>query len=236
VAHRCYQMSPRVTTDGKIVLCVTGPSLPTESGRPSPGSVAAGKSGYRSNLTRAAAICSGVDIDTRARRAGLPDASVGVTELYQAHAVGLIKLGVIMLGDRTAAEDVVQDAFFGLYRNWGRLSDPDNALAYARASVLNGCRAALRQRIRRERRLSAVADATTAESAESAVLLGEEHREVLAAVRRLPDRQREALVLRFYLGVSEEETARAMGISRGTVKSSTSRALAALGRMLKEES
>ncbi|HEY3869450.1 MAG TPA: sigma factor [Actinocrinis sp.] len=81
-----------------------------------------------------------MDIDTRARRAGLPDASVGVgvTELYQAHAVGLIKLGVIMLGDRTAAEDVVQDAFFGLYRNWGRLSDPDNALAYARASVLNG--------------------------------------------------------------------------------------------------
>jgi DNA-directed RNA polymerase specialized sigma24 family protein len=65
-----------------------------------------------------------------------------VTELYQAHGVGLIKLGVIMLGDRTAAEDVVQDPFFGLYRNWGRLSDPMNALAYVRASVLNGCRAA----------------------------------------------------------------------------------------------
>jgi RNA polymerase sigma-70 factor (sigma-E family) len=178
-----------------------------------------------------------VDIDTRARRAGLPDASVGVTELYQAHAVGLIKLSVIMLGDRTAAEDVVQDAFFGLYRHWDRLTDPVNALAYVRASVLNGCRGALRQRIRRGRRdLAAAADAAAAESAESVVLLGEEHREVLAAVRRLPDRQREALVLRFYLGVSEEETAQAMGISRGTVKSSTSRALAALGRMLKEES
>ena len=81
-----------------------------------------------------------------------------------------------------------------------------------------------------------MAASATAESVESIVLLGEEHRQVLAAVRRLPDRQREALVLRFYLGVSEEETARAMGISRGTVKSSTSRALAALGRMLKEES
>jgi RNA polymerase sigma-70 factor (sigma-E family) len=174
-----------------------------------------------------------VDTDTRGRPPGATDARLGVTELYQAHAVGLIKLGVIMLGDAAAAEDVVQDAFFGLYRNWGRLSDPVNALAYARASVLNGCRAALRQRIRRERRLSVVADAATTESA---VLLSEEHREVLAALRRLPDRQREALVLRFYLGVSEEETARAMGISRGTVKSSTSRALAALGRMLKEES
>ena len=178
-----------------------------------------------------------MDIDTRARRAGLPDASVGVTELYQAHGVGLIKLGVIMLGDRTAAEDVVQDAFFGLYRNWGRLSDPVNALAYVRASVLNGCRAALRQRIRRERRdRSVAADAVTVESVEAIVLLSEEHREVFAALRRLPDRQREALVLRFYLGVTEEETARAMGISRGTVKSSTSRALAALGRMLKEDS
>ena len=68
------------------------------------------------------------------------------------------------------------------------------------------------------------------------MLLGEEHREVLLAVRRLPDRQREALVLRFYFGLSEEDTAAAMGISRGTVKSSLSRALASLGRILKEES
>ena len=178
-----------------------------------------------------------MDIDTRARPPGAPDAAVGVTELYQANAVTLIKLAVIMLGDRTAAEDVVQDAFFGLYRNWDRLCDHGNALAYVRASVLNGCRAALRQRIRRDRRdRAATAGPAAFESPESVVLLGEEHREVLAAVRRLPDRQREALVLRFYLGVSEEETARAMGISRGTVKSATSRALAALGRMLKEES
>jgi RNA polymerase sigma factor (sigma-70 family) len=133
---------------------------------------------------------------------------------------------------------VVQDAFFGLYRNWARLAEPGKALMYVRASVLNGCRAALRQRIRRDRRdRAAASDGQAAfESAESVVLLGEEHRAVLAAVRKLPDRQREALVLRFYFGVSAEETARAMGVSSGTVKSSTSRALAALGRMLKEES
>ncbi len=107
-----------------------------------------------------------------------------------------------------------------------------------RASVLNGCRAALRQQTRRDRRDRAAAHGAqpALESAEALVLLGEEHREVLLAVRRLPDRQREALVLRFYFGLSEEETARAMGISRGTVKSSLSRALAALGRMLGEES
>jgi RNA polymerase sigma-70 factor (sigma-E family) len=169
---------------------------------------------------------------------GPTDAATGVTALYEAHASGLIRLAVIMLGSRPAAEDVVQDAFFGLYRNWAGLSDPANALAYVRSSVLNGCRAALRLQIRRERRDRATASDPRPdfESAEALVLLGEEHREVLLAVRRLPDRQREALVLRFYFGLSEEDTASAMGISRGTVKSSLSRALASLGRILKEES
>src|SRR5262249_14186884 len=122
--------------------------------------------------------------------------------------------------------------------NWCGLSDPAKALAYVRSSVLNGCRATLRQQARRNRRDRATASGAQQafESAEALVLLSEEHREVLLAVRRLPDRQREALVLRFSFGLSEEETAGAMGISRGTVKSSLSRALAALGRMLAEES
>jgi hypothetical protein len=95
-------------------------------------------------------IFGDVETDTRGRPPGAADARLSVTELYQAHAVGLIKLAIIMLGDRTAAEDVVQDAFFGLYRNWGRLSDPGKALAYVRASVLNGCRAALGRMLREE--------------------------------------------------------------------------------------
>jgi RNA polymerase sigma-70 factor (sigma-E family) len=169
--------------------------------------------------------------------AAAADATAGVTALYEAHAPGLIRLAVIMLGDRQAAEDVVQDAFFGLYRNWAGLADPDKALAYVRSSVLNGCRGTLRLQIRRERRDRATAsEAPAAESPEALVLLGEEHREVLLAVRRLPDRQREALVLRFYFGLSEQDAAAAMRISRGTVKSSLSRALASLGRMLAEES
>jgi RNA polymerase sigma-70 factor (sigma-E family) len=159
------------------------------------------------------------------------DATSGVTALYRAHAVGLIRLAIVMLGDRAAAEDVVQDAFFGLYRHWTRLTDQANALSYVRSAVLNRCRNALRDR-GRPGRLEPTAAA--GESAEAAVLVGEEHQRVLAAIRALPGRQREALVLRFYLDMSEEETARAMGISRGTVKSATSRAVAALGRMLKE--
>ena len=71
-----------------------------------------------------------------------------VTTLYQAHALGLIRLAVVMLGDRPAAEDVVQEAFCGLYRRWHHLSDPGKALSYVRSSVINSCRTVLRRRRR----------------------------------------------------------------------------------------
>jgi RNA polymerase sigma-70 factor (sigma-E family) len=167
--------------------------------------------------------------------AGSSAAAAAVTALYQQHGVGLIRLAIIMLGDRGAAEDVVQDAFFGLYRSWPRLGDPANALVYTRSAVLNRCRNALRDQARRGQRERA-GGPWTAQSAESAVLLSEDSRRMLAAIRKLPDRQREAIVLRFYLDMSEEEAASAMGVSRGTVKSTTSRAVAALGRMLEEVS
>ena len=60
--------------------------------------------------------------------AGPAQARQAVTALYQAHALGLIRLAVVMLGDRPAAEDVVQEAFCGLYRRWHALSDTEHAL------------------------------------------------------------------------------------------------------------
>lgn len=157
-----------------------------------------------------------------------------VVALYQAHALGLVKLAVLMVGDQLTAEDVVQDAFLGLYRRWSALQDREKALSYVRASVLNGCRTIHRGKYRRGHiRLE---DPGHAESAEAVAMLGEAHREVLAALRQLPDRQREAVVLRYYLDMTEDQAAQAMGVSRGTVKSSTSRGIAALARMLKEES
>ena len=160
-----------------------------------------------------------------------PRARQAVTALYQAHALGLTRLAVVMLSDRAAAEDVVQEAFCGLYRRWNQLSDTDKALSYVRSSVINGCRSALRKR----RLPPGLRWEPAGESAESAVLISEEHREVLAAMRRLPVRQREAVVLRFYLDLGEEEIAASMRVTRGTVKSTTSRALAALGKMLGEQ-
>ena len=157
---------------------------------------------------------------------------MAVTALYQVHAVGLIRLAMMMLGDRPSAEDAVQEAFCGLYRHWHRLTEPDKALPYVRSAVLNGCRTQLRSRTRAARRQPA--GDIEAVSAESAVLLLEEHQEVLDALRRLPGRQREALVLRYYLDLPPQEIARAMKISEGTVKSTTSRALTALGKLLRE--
>ena len=123
-----------------------------------------------------------------------------------------------------------------LFRNWDRLADPGNALPYVRSAVMNRCRTELRRRIRLERRADQYHRPLDAESPEEAAILGEEHREVLAALSRLPHRQREALALRYFLNLPEAEIATAMGISQGTVKSTTSRALAALGRSLKERS
>ena len=162
---------------------------------------------------------------------GEAGASLAVTALYRGHALGLTRLAFIMLGDRQAAEDVVQEAFYGLYRAWNRLPDHGNVHGYLRVSVLNGCRSALR----RSRRVPRALAVPAAASAEAEALAGEEQRATVAALRRLPPRQREALVLRYFAELPEYETALAMGVSRGTVKSTTARALAALGRMLRED-
>ena len=159
------------------------------------------------------------------------DAAHVVTALYEGHALALIRLAYIMLGDRHAAEDVVQDAFCALYRAWPRLPDRGNLLGYVRASVVNGCRSVHR----RARRVPAPLAELDAASAESEALAGEEQRATAAALLQLPPRQREAIVLRFYAGLPEQEVARVMGVSRGTIKSTTARGLVALGRILREE-
>jgi RNA polymerase sigma-70 factor (sigma-E family) len=158
-------------------------------------------------------------------------AEAAVTALYQAHALGLVRLAYLMLGDRAGAEDVVQEAFGGLYRRWDQLTDKRRALQYVRSSVLNGCRSALRRP--RHAHVDVVPQPAVA-SAEAAALTSEDRREVMQALRLLPDRQREVLVLRFYLDEPETAIAQAMGISQSTVRSTTHRALQKLGRLLGE--
>jgi len=149
-----------------------------------------------------------------------------VDELYREHAVAMTRLALLLTGDRATAEDVVQDAFLGLYRHWPGLGDPARAVGYLRTSVVNGCRSVHRsRRIAWTRRLP---HDPPVWSAEAAAIDGEDRREVLAAVADLPRRQREILVLRFYLDMSDSEIAATLKISRGTVSSTVSRALGVL--------
>jgi RNA polymerase sigma-70 factor (sigma-E family) len=156
-----------------------------------------------------------------------------VSGLFRAHAVALVRVATLLLGDQQSAEDVVQDAFFGLYRGLPGLRDRSKALPYLRASVINGSRSVLRARKRAF--LRRVQHEPPVWSAESAAMAGEDRKELLAAVARLPRRSREVLALRYYLDLADHEIAAALGISRATVSSTASRALAKLAGELKEK-
>jgi len=156
-----------------------------------------------------------------------------VADLYQAHALALVRLAKLLLRDQPSAEDVVQDAFLSLYQALPRLQDHDQILPYLRVTVINRSRSVMRTR--RRALLRRVQHEPPVSSAESAAMAGEDRRAVLSAVARLPRRAREVLVLRYYLDLPDQEIAAALGLSRGTVSSTASRGLAAIARKLKEE-
>jgi RNA polymerase sigma-70 factor (sigma-E family) len=158
-----------------------------------------------------------------------------VSLMFAAHYRSLVRLAVLLMHDAAAAEDVTQDAYVALHSHWRRLRDADKALAYLRATVLNRARSALRRRSVVTRYLAAAPPPGTEPSAEAGALELVEHAAVLAVIRRLPVRQREAIVLRYYADLSEAQIADAMGISRGAVKSHTARGMAALREKLRSE-
>ncbi|HEY1916316.1 MAG TPA: sigma-70 family RNA polymerase sigma factor [Streptosporangiaceae bacterium] len=163
-----------------------------------------------------------------------PDAAL----IFRQHHAELVRLALMLVGDRPTAEDVVQDAFAGLHARRDRLHPGGDALAYVRAAVLNRSRSVLRRRSI-ARRLGATRDLQLdrlVESAEHDVVLAEDRKRVLAALVALPRRRQEVLILRYYLGLSVDEIAAVLRISPGTVKSTTARGLAALASSLKGQS
>lgn len=157
------------------------------------------------------------------------DRDEALNALFAAHYHSLLRLAVLLV-DAPTAEDVVQDAFARLYGRWSTLRDPENAVAYLRSCVLNGARSRLRRRKTAERH--EVVPPADQPSAEDTALRHSEHDAVLAALDGLPKRQREVLVLRYYLDLAESEIAATLGISNGSVKQHASRGLAALTRVL----
>uniref|UniRef100_UPI00403FD9F9 sigma-70 family RNA polymerase sigma factor n=1 Tax=Streptomyces sp. SS7 TaxID=3108485 RepID=UPI00403FD9F9 len=152
----------------------------------------------------------------------------GLARLFELHYASMLRLAVLLGADDP--ENVVAEAYYQIYRKWRRLRDAQAAEAYLRSTVCNLTRMRIRhlQVARRHVESPPELPDETVASAESAALLRDDQRVLIDALQRLPARQREALVLRHWLGLKESEIAAAMGISCGSVKTHTSRGLAAL--------
>lgn len=161
------------------------------------------------------------------------DADRAVTVMYSTHYRSLVRLAALLVRDTATAEEVVQDSFLAMHTAWRRLRDNDKALSYLRQSVVNRSRSVLRHRVVIDR--NAPKPAPDMPSAEHGALTLLDRQAVVSALRSLPARQREALVLRYYGDLSEAQIACAMGISRGAVKSHTARAIASLRSVLEME-
>jgi RNA polymerase sigma-70 factor (sigma-E family) len=158
----------------------------------------------------------------RAATRGDEQSAVGsFDQLYRQHRPGLLRLAHLLTGSPTLAEDVVHDAFLGLARRHRQVDEP---LAYLRRSVVNLSTNVHRRAGRERRHLATV----RAAAVQLAVVQPAEIDDTWQLVKALPPRQRAVLVLRFYLDLSEADTARVMGCRPGTVKSTTARALAKL--------
>ncbi|MER7208220.1 RNA polymerase sigma factor [Streptosporangium sp. NPDC000239] len=180
--------------------------------------------------------------ETVAQATAPPGARAVLADLYREHRLALVRLAVLLVGDRESAEDVVQDVFSRLHTatlNGGRPGTL--TLPYVRVCVLNASRSLLRRRgvaarLRLTRRDWPIgpdsASGSGSDSAETSVLLGETRQEMLAALGRLPRRQREVLVLRYYLDLSDAEIAQVTRLGQSTVRSTVSRALGRLEREL----
>ncbi len=166
-----------------------------------------------------------VPADTRS------DAGQAITAIYGTEYRSLVRLAAALVGDAGIAEEVVQDSFVAMYGAWSRLRDRDKALAYLRRSVISRSRSALRQAM--------AADGNAPKpkpgimpSAEQGAIMQPERSAATSAMHPLSPRQREALMLRFYLGLSERQAASAMRISLGAANYHTARAKAALRSVL----
>ena len=159
------------------------------------------------------------------------DRAAGVAAVFEIHYAHLVRLAWALVGDPTEAEDVVMDAFAGLERRWAHVRRTDDAFFYLRTSVVNGSRSRLR-RLRVSRAKSHNLADLDGAPAEQIAMLHLEHQAVVIALRGLPRRQREVLVLRYYEDATEAEIAETLGISAGSVKTHASRGLHAVADLL----
>lgn len=151
------------------------------------------------------------------------------TAFVDAHQCGLMRAAFLLVGDRAGAEDLLQESLLTVYRTWDSIREPAAALGYARTCMTRQFIDWARlHRTSRERVVAAVPEPGTAASSDSELARADARDQAFRLLARLSERERTAEVARHYLGMSERETAEAMGCSEGTVKSHTSRALGKL--------
>lgn len=153
-----------------------------------------------------------------------PEREALVARLFDGHYASMLRLATLLGAEDP--ENIAAEAFYEIYRKWRKLRKPEAAEAYLRSVVVNLTRMQIRH-IQVARR-HAEAPGEPMVSAETSALLRDDQQALVAALRALPARQREALVLRHWMGLKECEIAAAMDISVGSVKTHTARGLASL--------
>jgi RNA polymerase sigma-70 factor (sigma-E family) len=203
------------------------PKLRPEASHPSPGNAMKERADRQ-------ALSEGSD-----RAASRSERDETLSRLFDEHYRGLCRLAGLLLGDSAAAEEVVQEAFLRTFSGWWRVRHPERAQWYLRTSVVNLCRSRQRRRTTEDRGNRMTWSGSVGASGVSCASEDEADRNVeamnlVALVRRLPPRQRDAVVLRYYEDLPEAEIARILGCAVGTVKSQLSKARATLASALAE--
>jgi RNA polymerase sigma-70 factor (sigma-E family) len=137
-----------------------------------------------------------------------------LVRVYRERYDGLVRLAYLVSGERDRAEEVVQEAFLKTHRSWARVREP---LPYLRQAVVNGCRSVGRRQQLERARLPRPADPAT-----------QQPDELWDALATLPDRQRTAVVLRYYVDLPDTEIAGILDCRPATVRTTIHRALARL--------
>lgn len=156
-----------------------------------------------------------------------PSASAQFHRFFEHHHTELARLAYLLTGDSDAADDLAADALVALWHRWDRVQQAEHPLAYARGVVANMARNRIRRAVRERRRVALLWRTERVDDPDVAAVV-----DVRAALNRLPFRKRACVVLRHALDLSEKDTALALGVSVGTVKSQTSKGMAELARLL----
>ena len=149
--------------------------------------------------------------------------------LYRERYASTVRLAFVLTAHSGVAEELAQEAFVRTWRSWDRMRDPQAAAAYLRTTVINLAKSSLRRRAVEIKHRIRGGEAATEHDAALRI-------DLIRALQELPSRQRACIALRYYEDLSEEDTAQALGVAIGTVKSTTHRALRRLEEMLGGES